>query len=57
MGYDRLECLYIHNQAWFTALYLSISALSCHVYSMTFGVFSLLGSELWLYAPSNSLLA
>ena len=28
LGYDRPECLYLHDQAWPNAPYLSISALS-----------------------------
>lgn len=41
MSYNRLDYLYIHNQALFTASYLSIFVFSCYVYSTTFRVFTL----------------
>lgn len=55
VGYDRAECLYVFDEAWLIASYLSISLLSRHLYFTTFEIFSRFGSELWLYSTSNFL--
>ena len=46
MSYDKLKCPYVYDRVWLISSYLSLSTLSCYVHSITFKIFSLLGSEL-----------